>query len=202
MNLPTKLTFLRIFITFVIIFILLFPFYSIGINWSQFIVDGVVIKLQYIVAGILFVIASVTDFVDGYLARKNNQVTDLGKMLDAIADKILVNSVLIILAYQGFISVIVPVVCVLRDTMVDAIKMEAARKGKVVAAIKSGKIKTATLMVGITLAFFYNMPFELIGFNLEGLLLVIAVIMSIVSGVEYFVLNKKIIFDGNVGTNN
>lgn len=201
MNLPTKLTFLRIFITFVIIFILLFPFYSVGINWNQYVVDGVVVKMQYIVAGILFVIASVTDFVDGYLARRNNQVTDLGKMLDAIADKILVNSVLIILAYQGFISVVVPVVCVLRDTMVDAIKMEAARKGKVIAAIKSGKIKTATLMVGVTLSFFYNMPFELIGFNLEGLLLIIAVIMSIVSGIEYFVLNKNIIFDGNVGIN-
>lgn len=201
MNLPTKLTFLRIFITFVIIFILLFPFYSVGINWNQYVVDGVVVKMQYIVAGILFVIASVTDFVDGYLARRNNQVTDLGKMLDAIADKILVNSVLIILAYQGFISVVVPVVCVLRDTMVDAIKMEAARKGKVIAAIKSGKIKTATLMVGVTLSFFYNMPFELIGFNLEGLLLIIAVIMSIVSGIEYFVLNKNIIFDSNVGIN-
>lgn len=199
MNLPTKLTFLRIFITFIIIFILLFPFYSVGIEWSQFVVDGVVIKLQYIVSGVLFIIASITDFIDGYLARKNNQVTDLGKMLDAIADKILVNSVLIILAYQGFISIIVPVVCVLRDTMVDAIKMEAARKGKVVAAIKSGKIKTATLMVGVTLSFFYNMPFEFIGFNLEGLLLVIAVIMSIVSGVEYFLINRKIIFDGNVG---
>lgn len=199
MNLPTKLTFLRIFITFIIIFILLFPFYSVGIEWSQFVVDGVVIKLQYIVSGVLFIIASITDFIDGYLARKNNQVTDLGKMLDAIADKILVNSVLIILAYQGFISIIVPVVCVLRDTMVDAIKMEAARKGKVVAAIKSGKIKTATLMVGVTLSFFYNMPFEFIGFNLVGLLLVIAVIMSIVSGVEYFLINRKIIFDGNVG---
>lgn len=199
MNLPTKLTFLRIFITFIIILILLFPFYSVGIEWSQFVVDGVVIKLQYIVSGVLFIVASITDFIDGYLARKNNQVTDLGKMLDAIADKILVNSVLIILAYQGFISIIVPVVCVLRDTMVDAIKMEAARKGKVVAAIKSGKIKTATLMVGVTLSFFYNMPFEFIGFNLEGLLLVIAVIMSIVSGVEYFLINRKIIFDGNVG---
>lgn len=202
MNLPTKLTVVRIFITFVIIFILIFPFYSVGINWNQYVVDGIVIKMQYIVAGILFVIASVTDFIDGYLARKNNQVTDLGKMLDAIADKILVNSVLIILAYHGFISIVVPVVCVLRDTMVDAIKMEAARKGKVVAAIKSGKIKTATLMIGVTLAFFYNLPFELIGINVVDFLLIVAVVMSIVSGIEYFILNKKVIFDSLIGVNN
>ncbi|MBO5138573.1 MAG: CDP-diacylglycerol--glycerol-3-phosphate 3-phosphatidyltransferase [Bacilli bacterium] len=202
MNLPTKLTVLRIFMTFIIIIILIFPFYSIGINFNQYVIDGVVIKMQYLVAGVLFIIASITDFIDGYLARKNNQVTDLGKMLDAIADKILVNSVLIILAYQGFISIVVPVVCVLRDTMVDAIKMEAARKGKVVAAIKSGKIKTATLMVGVTFAFFYNLPFELIGINFVDFLLIIAVVMSIVSGIEYFVLNRKIIFDSKVEVNN
>lgn len=202
MNLPTKLTVLRIFMTFIIIFILIFPFYSIGINFNQYVIDGVVIKMQYLVAGVLFIIASITDFIDGYLARKNNQVTDLGKMLDAIADKILVNSVLIILAYQGFISIVVPVVCVLRDTMVDAIKMEAARKGKVVAAIKSGKIKTATLMVGVTFAFFYNLPFELIGINVVDFLLIIAVVMSIVSGIEYFVLNRKIIFDNKAEVNN
>lgn len=202
MNLPTKLTIMRIFITFIIIFILIFPFYSIGISWNQYVINGVVIKMQYIVSGVLFIIASVTDFIDGYLARRNNQVTDLGKMLDAIADKILVNSVLIILACQGFINIIVPVVCVLRDTMVDAIKMEAARKGKVIAAIKSGKIKTATLMIGVTLTFFYNIPFEFININVVDFLMIVAVVMSIVSGIEYFVLNRKIIFDGNVGAIN
>ena len=202
MNLPTKLTIMRIFITFIIIFILTFPFYSIGISWNQYVINGVVIKMQYIVSGVLFIIASVTDFIDGYLARRNNQVTDLGKMLDAIADKILVNSVLIILACQGFINIIVPVVCVLRDTMVDAIKMEAARKGKVIAAIKSGKIKTATLMIGVTLTFFYNIPFEFININVVDFLMIVAVVMSIVSGIEYFVLNRKIIFDGNVGAIN
>ena len=161
MNLPTKLTVSRIIATFIVIIILIFPFYSIGFQWPQFKVGTIIISLQYIVAGIIFVLASITDFVDGYLARKNNQVTDLGKMLDAIADKILVNSVLIILAYKGMLPIIVPVVTVLRDTFVDAIKMQAASKGKVVAAIKSGKLKTATLMIGTTLAFFYNLPFEL-----------------------------------------
>lgn len=194
MNLPTKLTLLRIMLTFVVIFILTFSFYTVGIQWPKYLIMGIAVKSQYIVAGIIFIVASITDFIDGHLARKNNQVTDTGKMLDAIADKILVNSVLIILASQGFISVVVPVVIVLRDTMVDAIKMEAAAKGKVVAAIKSGKIKTATLMIGIVLTFFYNLPFEAMNIHVADFFLYFATIMSIISGIEYFILNKNIIF--------
>ena len=194
MNLPTKLTVSRIIATFIVIIILIFPFYSIGFQWPQFKVGTIIISLQYIVAGIIFVLASITDFVDGYLARKNNQVTDLGKMLDAIADKILVKSVLIILAYKGMLPLIVPVVTVLRDTFVDAIKMQAASKGKVVAAIKSGKLKTATLMIGTTLAFFYNLPFELIPINVSDFLLLIATVLSVVSGIQYYLLNKELLF--------
>ena len=194
MNLPTKLTVLRIILTFVVIAILTFPFCAVGIQFPKYIIMGVAVKSQYIIAGIIFIIASITDFVDGYLARKNNQVTDTGKMLDAIADKILVNSVLIILSSQGFISVIIPVVIVLRDIVVNAIKMEAASKGKVVAAIKSGKIKTATLMTGTVLTFFYNLPFEAINIRVSDFLLYFATIMSIISAIEYFVLNKNIIF--------
>ena len=190
MNLPTKLTVLRIFLSFIVIAILTFPFYTVGITWPRYNIMGVIVNLKYVVSGVIFIIASITDFIDGYLARKNNQVTDTGKMLDAIADKILVNSVLIILAAQGFI----PVVIVLRDIIVNAIKMEAAGKGKVVAAIKSGKIKTAALMTGTVLTFFYNLPFELININVADFLLYFATIMSIVSAVEYFVLNKNIIF--------
>ncbi len=194
MNLPTKLTVSRIVMTFIIIFILLFPFYTIGLSFPQFTVNGILIKSEYFIAGILFILASVTDFIDGYLARKNDQVTDLGKMLDAIADKILVDSVLIILAYQGFISILIPVIIVLRDIFVDAIKMQAASKGKVVAAIKSGKFKTASLMVGTVLAFFYNLPFEFIGLNVSEFLLLIGAVLSIVSGIQYFKLNKDLIF--------
>ncbi|MCI8548604.1 MAG: CDP-diacylglycerol--glycerol-3-phosphate 3-phosphatidyltransferase [Bacilli bacterium] len=194
MNLPTKLTIMRIIMTFIIIFILLFPFYAVGVEFPQYTVSGIVIKSEYIVAGILFIIASITDFIDGYLARKNNQVTDLGKMLDAIADKILVNTILIILACQGFIYPIIPVITVLRDTFVDAIKMQSAGKGKVVAAIKTGKIKTASLMIGIVLVLFYNLPFEIMNLNVGTFFLIIGAVMSIISGIEYYNLHKKLIF--------
>lgn len=194
MNTPTKLTVSRLILSLVIIFILLFPWSMINVTIPQALVSGVTVDIRYPIAGVLFIIASLTDFLDGYLARKNNQITNTGKMLDAIADKVLVDSVLIILACQGFVNAIVPVVIVLRDIVVDAIKMEAASKGKVVAAIKSGKIKTASLMVGTVLMLFYNLPFELVNVHVDIFLLYFATIMSIFSMYEYYTLNKNIIF--------
>ena len=194
MNTPTKLTVSRLILSLVIIFILLFPWSMINVTIPQVLVSGVTVDIRYPIAGVLFIIASLTDFLDGYLARKNNQITNTGKMLDAIADKVLVDSVLIILACQGFVNAIVPVVIVLRDIVVDAIKMEAASKGKVVAAIKSGKIKTASLMVGTVLMLFYNLPFELVNVHVDIFLLYFATIMSIFSMYEYCTLNKNIIF--------
>lgn len=195
MNVPTKLTFLRIVLTIIMIVILIFPFYLIGFSFPQYEVGGIYIRLEYIIAGIVFIIASFTDFLDGYLARKSNQVTDLGKMLDAIADKTLVNSALIILAYKGFVPVVIPVIIIFRDTIVDAIKMQASSKGKVVAAIKSGKIKTASMMAGLVLTFFYNLPFEIWNIRVADFLIYFATIMSVISMIEYFNLNKKLILE-------
>ena len=194
MNLPTKLTIFRIIIAFIIIILLLFPFYAVGIEFPKYLVNGIPMDSKYLFAGVLFVIASITDFIDGHLARKNNMVTDTGKMLDAIADKILVNSVLIIFAALGFIHAIISVILVVRDIVVNSIKMEAAASGKVVAAISSGKIKTASLMLGIILMFFYNMPFELWNIRVDLFLLYFATIMSIVSMFEYYQVNKGIFF--------
>ncbi|MBQ8872200.1 MAG: CDP-diacylglycerol--glycerol-3-phosphate 3-phosphatidyltransferase [Bacilli bacterium] len=195
LNLPNKITISRIVMTIFIIIILLFPFENMGIKTMKFFVnESLVVDIKYIIAGVLFIIASLTDFVDGYIARKYNLVTDFGKMVDAIADKMLVNSVLIILAATGSISAIIPVVIVTRDTFVDVVKMIAGSKGKVVAAIKSGKYKTAFLMTGIALTLFYNLPFELFNLKIAEALLLVATVLSIVSAVQYYNLNKKIIF--------
>ena len=148
--------------------------------------------LKYLIAGAIFIIASLTDFLDGYIARKYNLVTNTGKMLDAIADKVLVSPILILLACSGYVPVIIPVIYITRDIVVDAIKMQSASKGKVVAAIKSGKWKTASMMVGITLVFFYNMPFEFINIRVDLFLLYFACIMAVVSAVEYFVQYRKL----------
>lgn len=195
MNLPNKITISRIILSIFIIVLLLFPFDAAGINVPRvFINESIVVDITYIISGGLFIIASLTDFLDGYLARKYNLVTDFGKMIDAIADKILVNPILIILAAKGFISPIIPVVIVCRDSIVNTIKMIAGSKGNVVAAIKMGKLKTACLMIGIVLTLFYNLPFELYNLRVSDALLIIACVLSIISAIQYYNINKKIIF--------
>ena len=194
MNLPNKITIVRILLSAIILIILLVPWYSLGFSWPEYLVGNVTVNIKYVVVGVLFLVASLSDFLDGYIARKYHLVTDFGKMLDAIADKILVNSVLIILASTGFVHPIIAVIVVMRDTVVNTIKMIAGNKGKVVAAIKTGKIKTACLMIGIVLTLFYNLPFELWNLRVADLLLVIAAVLSIVSGIRYYSLNKEYVF--------
>lgn len=197
MNLPNRLTISRIILTVVIIIILTFPFYQVGIEfpmWTWRFKEVIEVDSRYIISGILFVIASFTDFLDGKIARKRGLVTDFGKFIDAIADKVLVNSVLILLATNAIISPIIPVVIIFRDTIVDSIRMMAANKGVVVAAGKAGKAKTAIMMVGLILTFFYNLPFEIWNIDVSTVLLVIATVLSIYSGIEYWYLNKKLIF--------
>lgn len=191
MNLPNKLSLSRIILTIVIIILCLFPFYSVGINVPKFNINGIIVDLTYIIAGFVYIIAAVTDFLDGNIARSRNMITDTGKMLDAIADKVLVNSILIIFAVKGFIPALVPVIYIFRDEVVNVLKMDLGNKGKVVAAIKSGKIKTAAMMIGLGLMFFYNLPFELINIKVADFLIYFAVIMSIISAIEYYNLWKK-----------
>ena len=192
MNLPNKISLARIFMTVFIIFLCLFPFYSININIPQYNVGGVIVDLRYIISGFIFAIASLSDFVDGQIARRNNLVTDTGKILDSIADKVLVNSVLIIFACNGFIHPIVAVVYIFRDEVVNALRIHAAKNGIVVAAGTNGKIKTFAMMVGLTLMFFYNLPFELLNIRIDKFLVFFATIMSVVSGIEYYYKIMKI----------
>ena len=192
MNLPNKISLARIFMTVFIIFICLFPFYVININIHQYNVKGIVVDLSYIVSGIIFVIASISDLIDGRIARKNNLVTDTGKILDSIADKVLVNSVLIIFSCNGFIHPIIAIVYIFRDEVVNALRIHAAKNGIVVAAGMNGKIKTFAMMVGLSLMFFYNLPFELLNIRVDKFLIFFATIMSVVSGIEYYNKIKKI----------
>ena len=155
MNLPNKITVSRIILSIIVLLLLVFPLEKIGINVSTIVVNGTIqVDIKYIICGVLFLIASVTDFVDGHIARKYNMVTDFGKIMDAIADKILVNGVLIILACKGFVSVIIPVIVISRDTIVDSIKMVVGNKEGAVGASKAGKLKTICMMCGVTLMLF------------------------------------------------
>ncbi|MDD2238933.1 MAG: CDP-diacylglycerol--glycerol-3-phosphate 3-phosphatidyltransferase [Bacilli bacterium] len=196
MNLPNKITIGRIILAVIILLILVFPFHQINYRWPTYLIAGsITINIKYIIAGVLFMIASFTDFLDGKIARDRGIVTDFGKVMDAIADKVLVNGVLIALAYDGFLPIIIPITIIIRDIAVDSIKMVAGSSGKAVAASMAGKIKTMFMMVGLTLIFFYNLPFELWNISLGNYLVFIATILSVYSGVQYFIVNKEFLVE-------
>lgn len=195
MNVPNRITLCRIILSILLLVLIIFPMEKIGIDFPEFKIANVIINSKYLICGVIFMIASLTDFLDGYLARKYNLVTDLGKVMDAIADKVLVNGVLIVLAVEGYISVVVPVVIVSRDIFVDSIKMVAGQKSGAVGASKAGKFKTAFMLVGITLLFFQDIPFSLLGVNfVSRTIIMIATVLSVISGIQYYVKNKKYLF--------
>lgn len=193
-ELPNKLTKLRIILSIIVILIMLFPFDMINVSIPKYLINGnLIIDLKLVVCAVLFAIASITDFFDGKIARKYNLVSNYGKVMDAIADKILVNGLLIILTGQGYISPVIPVIIILRDTITNTFKMIAGEHGNVVGAIKTGKFKTAFLMIGITLKLLGNFPLGLWGIALDDFCLVTATVLSIISGIEYYNLYKNYI---------
>lgn len=192
MNVPNRITVCRIILSIVLLILMVFPLEKIGLTFPELMInENFIIDSKYLICGVIFMIASLTDFLDGHLARKYNMVTDLGKVMDAIADKILVNGVLIILAVEGYISVVVPVIIVSRDIIVDSIKMVAGQKNGAVGASKAGKAKTMCMMIGVTILFFYDLPFSLFNVYPARVLILIATILSIISGIQYYEKNKK-----------
>ena len=195
MNLPNKITVTRIVLSVILLVFLMIPWEELGVSFATFTVAGkIIVDIKYIIAGVIFLVASLTDFLDGNIARRRNLVTDFGKVMDAIADKLLVNGLLVIMAYIGFIPVAIPVIIITRDTFVDSIKMASGNKGKVVGASIAGKVKTICMMVGLTLLLFYNLPFEIFGFKLDIILIYLATVLSVYSGCEYYFKAKDLIF--------
>ena len=196
MNTANKITMSRIYLAIAMLIVLLFPWHQVGIDMPTYVLNGnMTIELKYIIAGILFVIASLTDFIDGKVARKYNMVTDFGKMIDAISDKILTNTLIVVLACDNMIHPVIAVIIIARDIIVDSIKMLIGNKGKAVAAIKVAKFKTASLMIGLTLKLFYDLPFSLIPIRVSDFLLILAAVLSIISGAKYYVMSKEYITD-------
>lgn len=199
MNLPNKITVLRLVISVFVLAILCIPWNIIGIEWPVYSIQNIPLDFnsKYIAAGTLFAIGSVTDVLDGYLARKYDSVTDFGKVMDAIADKVLVNGVLIILASSNFIPVIVPVIVISRDIAVDSLKMVVGNTKGAIQASWHGKIKTVCMMIGIILLFFIGIPLSSFGnmyYRIDLLLIYVATILSIISGYLYFNSYKDYVF--------
>ena len=180
MNLPNKLAILRIIL--VIPFVI---FLSLALEFSEII--GISIMLR-IFAAIIFVGAAITDYYDGKIARKYNMITNLGKLLDPLADKILVISALITFAKFNQISLWFVIIIIFRELLITVLRSIVAAEGVVIAADKLGKWKTATQMVALTLIIL--IPFS---FIVNNILLIIPLILTVVSGVEYVVKCKNIL---------
>ena len=191
-NLPNILTNLRLILTLLIIIILLFPFNMLNLNFKKILINNIlIIDTKMIVVGVLFILSCITDFLDGYLARKYNNISDYGKLMDPIADKVLINSILIILCSYGYIHSLIPIIVITRDTVINTLRMLAANSGNVEAAKTTGKFKTAFLMIGIILKLFGNFPFGLINIALDDFFIIAGAILSLISGIEYYLSYKK-----------
>lgn len=197
MNLPNKLTVMRILLVFVILII------------SFLNIPGEVfgISLKFLIIEIIFIIASITDHYDGYLARKNNQITTFGKFLDPIADKILVVTTMLLLTERGTLPAWIPIVTIFREFLVSGYRLvEAKEGGNVVVANIWGKIKTVTQMIAIMLMlidsnkFFafttVKLPMPLMILNILGsIMMLISVIATIFSGYTYLKNGKDLFKD-------
>ncbi|CAK8054270.1 CDP-diacylglycerol--glycerol-3-phosphate 3-phosphatidyltransferase [Eupransor demetentiae] len=193
MNLPNRLTVFRIFL--IPIFMLLL---SVPHAWPVYIIaPGESLPLNWIIAAIVFAVASITDFLDGKIARSRGLVTNFGKFADPLADKLLVMTALIYLTAFGVVPAWMTSVIVIRELAVTGLRtLIVENNGKVLAAAMPGKIKTFSQMFAIVFLYLHNWPFNLMGFAIGDILLWIAVIFTIYSGFDYFWQNRDVFSDG------
>ena len=195
MNLPNKLTLFRIVLVPVLCLVWLFPYDQFGIAFDSLTIGGISVSYLNLIVLAIFGIASFTDFLDGNIARKKHIVTTFGKFADPIADKLLVNTMLIIMAYKRMIPLVCCIIMILRDIIVDGCRMIAAQKGVVVSAGMLGKLKTALQMVTIVVILFNNIPFEIWNIPLDEILIWFTTFISIAGGYSYFMQVKEYIFE-------
>ncbi|MCM3214673.1 CDP-diacylglycerol--glycerol-3-phosphate 3-phosphatidyltransferase [Niallia taxi] len=187
MNLPNKITVSRILLIPVFLVIMLADF-----SWGEMTLLGVTLPVSHFVGALLFILASTTDWVDGYFARKYNLVTDLGKFLDPLADKLLVSAALVVLVNYDMASAWITIVIISREFAVTGLRAILAGGGEVVAANMLGKIKTWAQIVAISALLLHNMIFQLVGLPFGDIALWVALIFTIWSGWDYFNKNKHV----------
>lgn len=175
MNLANKITIFRIFLV-PIFMIFLFS----NILYGQYI------------AALIFVIAALTDTLDGYIARSRNLITKFGKFMDPLADKLLVSAAFISLVEMDKISSWIVVVIIAREFAITGLRVLAASDGITIAASWWGKIKTTTQMISILLLLLDNYPFSIVDFPMDKVAVILAVIFTIISGIDYILKNIKV----------
>lgn len=188
MNIANKLTVSRVIMIPVFLIFLLVPMHL----GNDLIVGQTTLSVGQLIATLIFIIASITDWLDGYLARKLNLVSNFGKFLDPLADKLLVMAALVTLVQLGVIPGWMVVLILAREFAVTGLRLVAVEGGLVIAASKIAKWKTTFQMLAIILLLLNNMPFGINGFPFAMLFMWIAVILTVISGWDYFYKNRNI----------
>ncbi|MFT9388783.1 MAG: CDP-diacylglycerol--glycerol-3-phosphate 3-phosphatidyltransferase [Leuconostoc sp.] len=192
MNLPNQLTVFRIILIPVFILVLSVPH-----TWQMLSVAGVMLPVNWLIAAIVFAIASLTDFLDGQIARRQHLVTNFGKFADPLADKLLVMTALIFLTGFQVVPAWMTAVIVIRELAITGLRtLIVENNGQVLAAQMPGKIKTFSQMFAIFFLYLKDVPFVAMGLPIGEILLWLAVIFTIYSGIDYFWQNRSVFSDG------
>ena len=188
MNLANKLTLLRVIL--IPFFIVCFYIPNLVVNTIS--VNNYLIPYANLLGLVIFLLAAITDFIDGYIARKYNMITDFGKFMDPLADKLLVTAALLILLENGLIAGWVVFIILAREFIVTGFRTIAASKGVVIAAGWLVKIKTVVQFIMISTLLLLNYPFELFNWPVDQIFVALAVVLTVASGVEYIYKNLHI----------
>lgn len=168
---------------------------SVPLDWGAWNIGKTELPVTHFVAGFIFVLASLTDWIDGYIARKYHLITNMGKFLDPLADKLLVSAAFILLVALELAPAWVVITIISREFAVTGLRLVASGEGIVLAASNMGKLKTTAQILAVCLLIFHNFPFSYWGIPIDVIMLYIALILTTWSGVEYFIKNWHVMKD-------
>lgn len=186
MNIPNRITISRILLIPIFILLLTLP-----LEWGSISIGNDMLPTVHLVSALIFIIASGTDWVDGYYARKYNLVTNLGKFLDPMADKLLVAAAFVLLVELNMAPAWIVIIILSREFAVTGLRLVAAGEGVVLAAGQMGKWKTTFQLVSIIFLLLHDFPFSYLNITVSvgTLLLYVALVLTVVSGLDYFIKN-------------
>lgn len=168
-------------------------FLLVDFGFSEFVTAHVSIPLEHLIAVTIFIVAAATDWLDGYYARRYQLVTNLGKFLDPLADKLLITAAFVSLVELDMFPAWMAIVIISREFAVTGIRLIAAGDGDVIAASSLGKLKTVFQIIAIAAIMLHNYPFIAVSFPFAQIMAWLATILTIVSGIDYFVKNSHVL---------